>query len=144
MIWMIQQNGIPGACGHVNVDSAWVIAIDQALYNGGKECGRKIAITYNGKTSVGVVADMCPTCSFLTSLPLLFFPFTNSICVLKRRQRPISRYVGRIIRIPRFSISRIIRYLMAIRRLISSSLNSLIRWKEFMCHPSCIHNYRPA
>lgn len=64
------QNGIAGACGRVNQDWSRVIAIDQRMYDGGKNCGRSILVTRtdNGRQVTAVVADMCPTCDNETSL----------------------------------------------------------------------------
>ncbi|KIK57764.1 hypothetical protein GYMLUDRAFT_45948 [Collybiopsis luxurians FD-317 M1] len=68
------QNGVAGACGQVHSDSDFIIALDQQRYgNSGDRsqyCGRTIAITANGKTVNGVVADDCPTCDNENSLDL--------------------------------------------------------------------------
>ncbi|KAK4699918.1 hypothetical protein P7C70_g6334, partial [Phenoliferia sp. Uapishka_3] len=66
------QNGVAGACGKVNLDTAKVIAIDSAMYNNGANCGRSITITRvsDGRTATGVVADECPTCNNGTSLDM--------------------------------------------------------------------------
>ncbi|KAL8276153.1 hypothetical protein RQP46_011447 [Phenoliferia psychrophenolica] len=56
------QNGVAGHCGTVNPDSAKIVALSSAMYGDGSNCGRQIAITGNGKTVYGTVADSCPTC----------------------------------------------------------------------------------
>jgi len=58
------QNGVAGACGQVHQDSDKIVALDSALYSGGKYCGKTVTITNtaNGKTVTAAVADECPTC----------------------------------------------------------------------------------
>ncbi|BGO95232.1 hypothetical protein NBRC10512v2_007035 [Rhodotorula toruloides] len=59
------QNGVAGACGKVNPDSALICALKTETYAGGKNCGKMIRITRtSGKGgSIDVqVADMCPSC----------------------------------------------------------------------------------
>jgi len=70
------QNGVAGACGNVNPDSALIAAIDQDRYGtaGGASslCGKQIHITnsQNGKSVVVTVADDCPTCNNGDSIDL--------------------------------------------------------------------------
>jgi len=70
------QNGVAGACGKVNPDSALIAAIDIERYGDtGKQsplCGKKVKVTNiaNGKSVVVVIADACPTCNNGNSLDL--------------------------------------------------------------------------
>ncbi|GAA5913583.1 RlpA-like double-psi beta-barrel domain-containing protein [Sporobolomyces salmoneus] len=70
------QNGVAGACGNVNPDSAYIVALDYRLYGDmgkkSKYCGKSLTITNtdNGKSVVATVADACPTCSTQKSLDL--------------------------------------------------------------------------
>jgi len=65
------QNGNPGACGNYNKDSAYVIAVDSAMYKG-SQCGKKVKITNKstGKSITATVADMCPSCISSGSIDL--------------------------------------------------------------------------
>lgn len=47
-----------------------IVAIDSAMYDGGANCGRQVAITGNGKTIYATIADECPTCVSSGSLDL--------------------------------------------------------------------------
>lgn len=66
------QNGNAGACGQYHSDSFKVVAIDSAIYGGGKYCGKTIEITNtdNGKTTTALVGDECPTCDSSKSVDL--------------------------------------------------------------------------
>jgi len=66
------QNGVEGACGKVNPDSAIICALQTSLYAGGKNCGKQVEITNtkNGKTVTVTVADECPTCDNEMSIDL--------------------------------------------------------------------------
>ncbi|KAH8107047.1 RlpA-like double-psi beta-barrel-protein domain-containing protein-containing protein [Cristinia sonorae] len=77
------QNGVAGACGKVNPDSAFIAAIDQDRYgNSGNEsplCGKQVQITNtkNGKTVTVTIADDCPTCVNSNSIDLSVGAFTQ-------------------------------------------------------------------
>ncbi|KAM0748658.1 barwin-like endoglucanase [Meredithblackwellia eburnea MCA 4105] len=73
------QNGVAGACGKVNPDSALIIAQDSRMYNNGANCGRSITLTRtdNGASVTAVIADECPTCETATSLDLSVGAFTK-------------------------------------------------------------------
>jgi rare lipoprotein A (peptidoglycan hydrolase) len=49
-----------------------LVAIDEAMYAGGSNCGRQVSITRtsDGRQVTAVVADMCPTCDTDESLDL--------------------------------------------------------------------------
>ncbi|KJA27352.1 hypothetical protein HYPSUDRAFT_63036 [Hypholoma sublateritium FD-334 SS-4] len=70
------QNGVAGACGKVNPDSALIAAIDADRYGNTGEvsslCGKQVKITNtNNKKSVTVtIADACPTCDNSNSIDL--------------------------------------------------------------------------
>lgn len=55
-----------GACGWTNTDGEMVVALSQGLMgsqsNGNPNCGKKIKITYGGKTIVVEVVDKCMGC----------------------------------------------------------------------------------
>jgi len=57
------QGGNAGACGNVNSDSAYIVAVNSAQYDSSK-CGQSVSITNtaNGKSITATVADMCPGC----------------------------------------------------------------------------------
>ncbi|KAF9075235.1 RlpA-like double-psi beta-barrel-protein domain-containing protein-containing protein, partial [Rhodocollybia butyracea] len=56
------QNGVAGACGNVNPDSALIVALQTTRYDNGANCGKTVSITAQGKTIQATVADECPTC----------------------------------------------------------------------------------
>ncbi|TFK49498.1 plant expansin [Heliocybe sulcata] len=54
-----------GACGHNNVASDYVVALSLADFGAGypgPNCGRKLQISYGGKTATAEVVDKCPGC----------------------------------------------------------------------------------
>ncbi|KAL8281462.1 hypothetical protein RQP46_006146 [Phenoliferia psychrophenolica] len=85
------QNGVAGACGKVNPDSALIIAIDSAMYANGANCGRSITITRTdtGQSVTATVADECPTCENGTSLDLSEGAF-NKIATVAEGMVPMS------------------------------------------------------
>ncbi|GAA5856282.1 hypothetical protein JCM8547_000850 [Rhodosporidiobolus lusitaniae] len=64
------QNGNYGACGKINSDSTYLVALQTNMYANGSKCGKKVKITANGKTITAVVADECPTCGSSTNMDL--------------------------------------------------------------------------
>ncbi|KAI6045762.1 plant expansin [Pisolithus marmoratus] len=84
------QNGVAGACGQVNSDSAYICAMDQALYSSAL-CGKQVLITNldNGKSVTVTVADDCPTCSNANSIDLSVAAF-EAIADLSTGEVPIS------------------------------------------------------
>ncbi|THH26468.1 hypothetical protein EUX98_g7725 [Antrodiella citrinella] len=89
------QNGVAGACGKVNPDTAAIVAIDQDRYgnsgNASPLCGQQVLITNtnNGKTVVAVVADDCPTCTNANSIDMSVGAFTQ-IATEEEGEVPIS------------------------------------------------------
>jgi len=75
------QNGVAGACGAVNPDTAFIAAIDQERYgNSGDKsslCGKQVQITNpsNNKSVTVTIADDCPTCQNGNSIDLSFAAF---------------------------------------------------------------------
>ncbi|RKO92863.1 RlpA-like double-psi beta-barrel-protein domain-containing protein-containing protein, partial [Blyttiomyces helicus] len=66
-----------GACGQTNSESDYIVAMNQAQYDG--TCGNQVCITYNGGSGVtATVMDECPGCSFgdLDVSPVIF----NALC----------------------------------------------------------------
>ncbi|KAI0670562.1 RlpA-like double-psi beta-barrel-protein domain-containing protein-containing protein [Trametes maxima] len=51
------------ACGSVDSDSAYIIALSPALYNNGEHCFKQVTVQYNGKQVQATVTDECPGCS---------------------------------------------------------------------------------
>ncbi|KAM0755653.1 barwin-like endoglucanase [Meredithblackwellia eburnea MCA 4105] len=64
------QNGVAGACGSVNSDSSYIVALDSAIYSGGSHCGQSVYICSGGNCITAKVADECPTCASAYSLDL--------------------------------------------------------------------------
>ncbi|GAA5972630.1 hypothetical protein JCM11641_002945 [Rhodosporidiobolus odoratus] len=64
------QNGVAGACGSVNSDSAYIVALQTSMYSGGSHCGQSIKVNGNGNTITVKVADECPTCESSGSIDL--------------------------------------------------------------------------
>ncbi|GAA5957442.1 hypothetical protein JCM3765_001140 [Sporobolomyces pararoseus] len=59
------QGGAAGSCGNYNSDSAYIVALNQAMVSsGGNRCGTQVQIknTANGKTITATIADTCPGC----------------------------------------------------------------------------------
>ncbi|KAG9015759.1 hypothetical protein FRB93_012324 [Tulasnella sp. JGI-2019a] len=65
-----------GACGHWNTNSQPIIALDAALYQKSKACGKWITIqnTNTKKSARGYIVDECPSCGWgsLDLSPSLF------------------------------------------------------------------------
>ncbi|VDB89361.1 unnamed protein product [Peniophora sp. CBMAI 1063] len=57
------QNGVAGACGQVNPDSALIVAVQAQRFNTGL-CGHQVQVTNTntGASVVATVADECPGC----------------------------------------------------------------------------------
>jgi hypothetical protein len=73
-----------GACGNLNQNSAWTVALNSAQFGGGypsPECGKTITISYGGKTAQAVIQDACPSCPYggLDLSPSLFQHFAVSL-----------------------------------------------------------------
>lgn len=64
------QGGNAGACGNVNSDSAYIVAVNSGMFDSSK-CGQSVTVTNqnNGQSITATVADMCPGCGG-TSLDL--------------------------------------------------------------------------
>ncbi|GAA95472.1 uncharacterized protein L969DRAFT_58376 [Mixia osmundae IAM 14324] len=56
------QGGNAGACGAVNSDSAYIVAMNSAQFSG--SCGKQVTIYSGGKSVTATVADECPTCGY--------------------------------------------------------------------------------
>ncbi|KAJ9116405.1 hypothetical protein QFC22_004847 [Naganishia vaughanmartiniae] len=71
-----------GACGEVNTDSDYIVALNSAQYGEGypgPECFKQIQISANGKTATATIMDQCPSCSYgeLDLSPSLFNHFAS-------------------------------------------------------------------
>lgn len=78
-----------GACGNLNQNSAWTVALNSAQFGGGypsPECGKTITISMGGKTAQAVIQDACPSCPYggLDLSPSLFQHFAVSFPHLPR------------------------------------------------------------
>ncbi|KAI0071513.1 hypothetical protein K474DRAFT_1712396 [Panus rudis PR-1116 ss-1] len=55
-------NPATGACGRFNTDNDLVVALSPSEYSGGARCFQNIQATYQGKSVVATVVDLCPGC----------------------------------------------------------------------------------
>jgi expansin (peptidoglycan-binding protein) len=64
------QGGNAGACGNVNSDSSYIVAVNSGMFDSSK-CGQSVTVTNqnNGQSITATVADLCPGCGG-TSLDL--------------------------------------------------------------------------
>ncbi|PPQ88042.1 hypothetical protein CVT24_011066, partial [Panaeolus cyanescens] len=51
-----------GACGKVNSNSDFIVALNQAQWAGGSHCFKKITIKIGGKSTQAEITDLCPGC----------------------------------------------------------------------------------
>lgn len=56
-------NGGTGACGKKLQNNDLILALPSGAYANGKNCGKKIQVTYKGKSITGTVQDLCPGCA---------------------------------------------------------------------------------
>ncbi|MGP9019361.1 RlpA-like double-psi beta-barrel domain-containing protein [Streptomyces sp. BR1] len=71
-----------GACGITNNDGDFIVALNSAQFGSGfpsAQCGKKIKITYKGKSATATITDECPGCPYagLDMSPALFSHFEN-------------------------------------------------------------------
>jgi len=62
--WSFYDAGL-GACGTVNSNSDFIVALNAEDFGGGYpgvHCGKTITMTYGGKTTQATIMDMCPGC----------------------------------------------------------------------------------
>ncbi|KAK7015006.1 RlpA-like double-psi beta-barrel-protein domain-containing protein-containing protein [Favolaschia claudopus] len=62
--WTFYSTGL-GACGGWNKDSDYIVALNQQTFGysyPSKYCGKKISMSYNGKTTTATIVDSCPGC----------------------------------------------------------------------------------
>ncbi|KAL6699204.1 expansin-like protein [Trichoderma pleuroticola] len=52
-----------GACGQTNSDNELVVAVSHSLYDREHPCGRKIRVSYQGRSAVVTVVDRCAGCA---------------------------------------------------------------------------------
>ncbi|KAI0362135.1 barwin-like endoglucanase [Trametes cingulata] len=89
------QNGVAGACGAVNPDSAHIAAMQTERYGDlsrkSSLCGQQVKITNknNGKSVVVTIADACPTCGTGNDIDLSVGAFTQ-IATEEEGEVPIS------------------------------------------------------
>ncbi|KAK0457335.1 riboflavine-aldehyde-forming enzyme [Desarmillaria tabescens] len=55
-------NGNYGACGTKLQNSDNVVALSSAKYDAGAHCGKRIKVSYKGKSVDATVRDLCPGC----------------------------------------------------------------------------------
>ncbi|MFE9574488.1 hypothetical protein ACFYMW_39260 [Streptomyces sp. NPDC006692] len=71
-----------GACGITNHDGDYIVALNSAQFGSGHpsaQCGKKIKITYKGKSATATITDECPGCPYagLDLSPGLFSHFDS-------------------------------------------------------------------
>ncbi|PBK91869.1 barwin-like endoglucanase [Armillaria gallica] len=59
--WYTPNGGL-GACGTPLQNSDYIVALSTAQYAGGANCGRVIRVSYEGRSVVVTVRDLCPGC----------------------------------------------------------------------------------
>ncbi|TFK83773.1 hypothetical protein K466DRAFT_554535 [Polyporus arcularius HHB13444] len=57
-----QPGGAYGACGSINQNSDFVVALSPSEYAGGANCWRRIGVQYQGRSVDVTVVDLCPGC----------------------------------------------------------------------------------
>lgn len=69
-----------GACGGVNNDNDFIVAMNHAQFDSGNWCGKTITVEYNGKSTQATVVDRCEECPFgaLDFSPGLFNFFASA------------------------------------------------------------------
>ncbi|KAH9852758.1 RlpA-like double-psi beta-barrel-protein domain-containing protein-containing protein [Lenzites betulinus] len=55
--------GAFGACGSVEQDSDFVVALSADQYAGGANCFRRVSISFQGHQVSATVEDLCPGCA---------------------------------------------------------------------------------
>ncbi|KAH6919047.1 B2-aldehyde-forming enzyme [Coprinopsis sp. MPI-PUGE-AT-0042] len=53
-----------GACGHVNTNADFIVALNAPQWEGGRHCGETVTISYEGKTAQATIMDLCPGCPY--------------------------------------------------------------------------------
>jgi len=53
-----------GACGKVNSESDFIVALNQQQFDSGDFCFKTITITYNGKSAQAQIVDRCVECPY--------------------------------------------------------------------------------
>ncbi|KAI0364828.1 barwin-like endoglucanase [Pilatotrama ljubarskyi] len=90
------QNGMAGACGQVNPDSAFIVAISLQRYGSSAGpsplCGESIKVTNtrNGNSVIVTIADACPTCPGINDMDLSIGPFLSLAGSLNDGLIPVS------------------------------------------------------
>ncbi|KAJ3551560.1 hypothetical protein NM688_g4633 [Phlebia brevispora] len=56
------EDGSPGACGGVNGNNEYIVALNSAQYDGGAHCWELITISYGSQTTTAAIVDECPGC----------------------------------------------------------------------------------
>ncbi|CAO3598281.1 unnamed protein product [Absidia cylindrospora] len=62
------EGGSTGACGDYESDTANIVALNSKQYGDMSKisgwCGKKVKISYNGKTTYATINDACPECAY--------------------------------------------------------------------------------
>ena len=61
-----------GACENMPSDTGYFVAVGAGAYDKSK-CGQCVQVFYQGKSTIGPVADLCPSCGTGLDLSLLLF-----------------------------------------------------------------------
>ncbi|KAI0768765.1 RlpA-like double-psi beta-barrel-protein domain-containing protein-containing protein [Trametes elegans] len=56
-------DGAFGACGGQSSSNDLVVALNPSAYNGGRNCGRRLGISFQGKYVEATAVDLCPGCA---------------------------------------------------------------------------------
>ncbi|KAJ3554780.1 hypothetical protein NM688_g2926 [Phlebia brevispora] len=56
------EEGGYGACGYMNSNSDFVVAINEDQWDNGAHCGEFITISYDGRSTTAEIVDLCPGC----------------------------------------------------------------------------------
>ncbi|KAJ7628156.1 RlpA-like double-psi beta-barrel-protein domain-containing protein-containing protein, partial [Mycena polygramma] len=63
-------NGGFGACGNTLQNTDFIVALGPAFYNAGAHCGQTLTVSYQGKSIVVTVQDLCPGCQGTNGIDL--------------------------------------------------------------------------
>ncbi|KAK7685464.1 hypothetical protein QCA50_011328 [Cerrena zonata] len=51
-----------GACGQTNTAADFIVALSPSEYAGGAHCFQRISASFNGRSVIATVVDLCPGC----------------------------------------------------------------------------------
>jgi hypothetical protein len=66
--------GAGGYCTIASIDSNYHVAVGASVFNEEQQCGRRcVRVEFEGRTSIGPVADKCPECGTGIDISLTMF-----------------------------------------------------------------------